>query len=790
MNSFMQAAQKQSHSNNTIASHQLYNNNFQGQNQFQNTFYQDPSQQQFNQSSSQINQQSMLMDKPEEQYLFQKTNSIMGGGQQTDYSALDTNLKLIQNMLHQPVNQKHQQSMQQQNNSQMNNRQPQAQPSQNFQNHSQEFENNNQQPPLNQYPCDYIFQQEEPPMFGSHEGSVQSSINGLSQYLNTKSQNNQNQQQPQATFQPQINPLSDRIVNSLENRVGKVQDRLYDQHKKQQAKNNHLQQQKIKQAKENANPKISQKSKQLIQHKQAAGVEPIEQRLIGFQKRIEGKKQQLEDKYKENCTFKPQINESSKLRSGYVNRPRDLLYQPLKKQSLQVNNDPDGSNFKPNINKKTIEIVERKFEGVNVYDRLTQSVDRFAEYQIPSDQQHTFVPQINPISDELDNRMKMGLQNDSIGYGVHKERWQTLYELGLKKKEDMDILRKNYQDMKEQEETSCTFKPQIYSKGTVYDTSNRVGGDSCSNRISIFDRCKVWADNKMKKIEMIKELQVDKDIDECTFKPNIKATEMNNHKERRRQISVDSRKNQDNNEHSQNSQSNHHRDAQEDYQVQNQNNNSQNIPLTQSSVFSPKTTDAIVNSKSVERFVSRLKTVRNLKQEQQEQDKKAIGSGNLWQNKITIPQEPKLNQRQNEAASRRTRDNSVNDGYQTARQNIAARGSLKQIQSNNLSQLIDQFGVKTTKHQDSKNYQSFNSNSQSRVGDQSQNGNSSVISNKFKRPTVTEGFQNNQSDQNLNENLQICNQQKLKNQPVKFEANMEFDSCLSLLHKHIQSLDI
>lgn len=46
--------------------------------------------------------------------------------------------------------------------------------------------------------------------------------------------------------------------------------------------------------------------------------------------------------------------------------------------------------------------------------------------------------------------MKMGLRDDTMsGFGVGKERWQTLYELGLKKKEDMEILRKTYQEMKE-----------------------------------------------------------------------------------------------------------------------------------------------------------------------------------------------------------------------------------------------------------------------------------------------------------------------------------------------------
>ena len=54
---------------------------------------------------------------------------------------------------------------------------------------------------------------------------------------------------------------------------------------------------------------------------------------------MNGKKQVLEERYKEQCTFKPQINESSKLKNGFVNRPKELLYQPLKKQFLQVNNE-------------------------------------------------------------------------------------------------------------------------------------------------------------------------------------------------------------------------------------------------------------------------------------------------------------------------------------------------------------------------------------------------------------------------------------------------------------------
>ena len=42
----------------------------------------------------------------------------------------------------------------------------------------------------------------------------------------------------------------------MENRQGKVQDRLYNQHKKQMKMKQHLEENKYKEAKENSKPKI------------------------------------------------------------------------------------------------------------------------------------------------------------------------------------------------------------------------------------------------------------------------------------------------------------------------------------------------------------------------------------------------------------------------------------------------------------------------------------------------------------------------------------------------------
>ena len=201
----------------------------------------------------------------------------------------------------------------------------------------------------------------------------------------------------------------------------------------------------------------------------------------------------------------------------------------------------------------------------------------------------------------------MGLRCDddsSSCSGLHgKERWQTLYELGLRKKEEMELIRRNYQEMKEQEEEECTFKPQIHSKNP-YD--NEVEGQ----KVSVVERTRMWAENRQKKIEMMKEQIVDKDIDECTFRPqvrkeggDIRQSNLHLHNRSKRQQSVDTA------DHS------HQHDGK---------------------------SAALKSAQSVEKFVNRLQNVRNQKQELLEQEKKTIGSGNLWQNKVTVPKEPKL----------------------------------------------------------------------------------------------------------------------------------------------------
>ena len=66
--------------------------------------------------------------------------------------------------------------------------------------------------------------------------------------------------EPENTFKPQVNPLSEMMVQSMEGRQGrKAQDRLYAQHKKNLNTKKNNEEKVKKEAKENAHPKILKK---------------------------------------------------------------------------------------------------------------------------------------------------------------------------------------------------------------------------------------------------------------------------------------------------------------------------------------------------------------------------------------------------------------------------------------------------------------------------------------------------------------------------------------------------
>ena len=101
---------------------------------------------------------------------------------------------------------------------------------------------------------------------------------------------------------------------------------------------------------------------------------------------------------------------------------------------------------------------------------------------------------------------------------------------------------------------------------------------------------KIWQKNKEKKIDKLKELNEDKDLDECTFKPHMFKMK------------------------------------------------SQYSSIMESEI--PKAYGIETCMKSVDKYIEKRKSMMEQKEEEKKQYDNRIGSGSNWKHKITVPDPP------------------------------------------------------------------------------------------------------------------------------------------------------
>jgi hypothetical protein len=127
----------------------------------------------------------------------------------------------------------------------------------------------------------------------------------------------------------------------------------------------------------------------------------------------------------------------------------------------------------------------------------------------PDDQECSFHPHINPLSSSI--LIKSLKQTDQ------KPKWESLYSLQSKRKEILELKRKQIEIQKIEEEAKLTFRPQLVSD---YEFKEQ--------RISVVDRAQLYNNNEIKKeaVQKQKDEQIKKDMQECTFKPKINRPKM------------------------------------------------------------------------------------------------------------------------------------------------------------------------------------------------------------------------------------------------------------------------
>lgn len=97
----------------------------------------------------------------------------------------------------------------------------------------------------------------------------------------------------------------------------------------------------------------------------------------------------------------------------------------------------------------------------------------------------------------------------------YPKRWEYLYEMNKIQKGAKELMLRNQEEEKKID-VECTFKPFIMTKESKF--SKKV--DKEKDR-DFLNRAFEWNQQKNEKIKNIKAKEVDKDLDECTFHPQI-----------------------------------------------------------------------------------------------------------------------------------------------------------------------------------------------------------------------------------------------------------------------------
>jgi len=266
-------------------------------------------------------------------------------------------------------------------------------------------------------------------------------------------------------------------------RGGKVEDRLLEAGQKQKIKHEELLSKEIAESKQKSIPKILSNKNSKIQRESG----DIAQRLYELRKQQEAKKEVLKEKYSDNFTYTPKINETSKLLTSSTSG-KELVSQKSRDSLLNKESTDTFKNnctFQPQLSKKSLKMAE-KLEPAQ--QRLLKAGKEDAIRKAESEMDRpSFTPNINPVSSELDNRLKYNRE------GKTAERWESLYELNAKKKNDMEQLKKNYEEVKKKEEEDWTFKPTLMSNEPKKD--EKAEG-------SVVQRALMWDENRKKKSKM------------------------------------------------------------------------------------------------------------------------------------------------------------------------------------------------------------------------------------------------------------------------------------------------
>lgn len=146
--------------------------------------------------------------------------------------------------------------------------------------------------------------------------------------------------------------------------------------------------------------------------------------------------------------------------------------------------------FQPMLNKNSIKIASKLG---NVKERLLTANTT----QVIEEEKFSYKPRINKKSQKI------------VGNKGEKDyKWNCLYAHGKEKRIEREKIRLEM-EIQERKNDSCTFRPNVLNPSSNTDYNKTT------------ERLTNWAKGKNQKIKEKKDLEIDKDMKECTFTPKL-----------------------------------------------------------------------------------------------------------------------------------------------------------------------------------------------------------------------------------------------------------------------------
>jgi len=118
----------------------------------------------------------------------------------------------------------------------------------------------------------------------------------------------------------------------------------------------------------------------------------------------------------------------------------------------------------------------------------------------------SFQPQINQISQIIDEKISQAKKE-----GL--PRWEFLYELSEKQKEDKNIKRMEKEELEKNEISKYSFQPNLNNTQKPVIIRSRSG--------SVEKRTMQWSKVKNEKIRAMADFEKNRELSGCTFKPQL-----------------------------------------------------------------------------------------------------------------------------------------------------------------------------------------------------------------------------------------------------------------------------